>query len=195
MENSINRDSSVKVGDGNKFHGDTAIGKNAKIEKHIHDNSVNYTGNKLDFTSIESVSKYITNNYNEKKVSVWAGVVAIVGLIGDVISVNSILPGTTKAITFIPNFNSVFGWIIFSFCLLLLIVEIYILSAVKHKYDSTCQKCKEQYSIGEKSHPEIREVPAHDGIKKTTIRHYYCKNCDFEKKVPYTETIPYPEND
>ncbi len=190
-----NKDSSVKIGNRNSFGGDTAIGENARIEKHIHDNSINYTGNKIDFTSIENLSKYITNNYNEKKVSLWSVVVAIIGLVGDLISINSIIPGSTKIINFIPKFNLTIGWIIFSICTLLLIVGIYILSAVQHKYNSTCPKCGKHYAIKEKEHPQIREVEAHDGIKRTTTRHYYCKHCDFEKKVPHTETIPYEEED
>ena len=188
-----NKNSSVKIGDGNNFGGDTVIGEGAKMEKHIHDNSISYTGNKLDFTSIENISKYITNNYNEKKVSAWAGVIAIVGLLGDFVSINSILPNSTQIINFIPKFNQTLGWIIFSICSVLLIGGIYILSAVKHKYDSTCPKCKKHYSIKEKSHPQVREVKAHDGIKRTTTRNYYCENCDFEKEVPYTETISYEQ--
>ncbi len=190
-----NKNSSVKIGDGNNFRGDTVIGEGAKMEKHIHDNSISYTGNKLDFTLIENLSKYMTNNYNEQKVSLWAGALAIIGLLGDFISINSILPNTIKMINFMPKFNSTVGWIIFIACSILLIVGFYILSAVKHKYDSTCPKCKEHYSIMEKEHPQVREVESHDGIKKTTTRYYYCKNqnCDFEKKVPYTETIPYDD--
>lgn len=191
MEKSTNKGSSVKIGDKNIFGGDTAIGENARIEKHIHDNSISYSGNKLDITSIENLSKYITNNYNERKVSLWSGLIAIIGLIGDLISINSILPGSTKLINFIPKLNLTLGWIIFSICLLLFIGGIYILSAVQHKYNSTCPKCKKHYAIKEKSNPQIREVKAHDGIKRTITRHYYCENCDFEKTVPYTETIPY----
>ena len=48
--------------------------------------------------------------------------------------------------------------------------------------------------IREKSNPEVREVKAHDGIKRTTTCHYFCENCYFEKKVPHTETIPYENN-
>mgnify|MGYP001587402895 CR=1 FL=1 len=191
MEKLANKDSSIRIGDSNTFGGDTAIGENAKIEKHIHDNSINYTNNKLDITFIENLSKYITNNYNERKVSLWSGIVAIIGLIGDLISINSILPESTQIINFIPKFNSTLGWIIFFICTLLLIGGIYVLSAVQYKYNSTCPKCKKHYAIKEKSNPEVREVKTYDGIKRTTTRHYFCENCDFEKKVPHTETIPY----
>src|SRR3989344_5939113 len=88
----VNKNSSIKIGNENTFGGDTAIGENARIEKHIHDSSINYSGNKLDITSIESLSKYITNNHNERKVSIWSGILTIIGLIGDLISINSILP-------------------------------------------------------------------------------------------------------
>ena len=188
-----NRDSSIKIGGRNSFGGDTAIGENARIEKHIHDNSISYVGNKVDFTSIESISKYITNNYNERKVSLWAGVVAILGLLGDIVSINSILPSNVNIISFIPRFNQVIGWIIFSICCLMLIGGIYILSAIKHKYDSTCPKCSTHYAVYEKDNPDIREVEAHDGVKRTVTRHYRCKNCDFEKDRKFTETIPYEE--
>lgn len=137
----------------------------------------------------------ITNNYNEKKASLWAGILAIVGLLGDLVSINSILPNSTKIINFMPKFNSTLGWILFVAFSILLIGGIYVLSAVKHKYDSTCPKCGEHYAIKEKDHPQVREVRAHDGVKRTTTRHYYCKHCDFEKKVPHTETIPYEDKD
>jgi glutaredoxin len=74
-----------------------------------------------------------------------------------------------------------------------LIAGIYVLSVIKYKYESTCPRCKKHYAIGEKENPQIREVEAHDGIKRTTTHHYFCKYCDFEKKVPHTETIPYEE--
>ncbi len=99
------KDSSIKIGDKNNFGGDTAIGENARIEKHIHDNSINYIGNKLNISSLESISKYITNNYNEKKVGLWAGISSAIGLIGDLISINSILPNNIKLINFIPKCN------------------------------------------------------------------------------------------
>jgi|SRR3989344_195653 len=191
MDKSRNRDSSVKIGDKNTFGGDTAIGENARIEKHIHDNSINYSGNKLDITSIESLSKYITNNHNERKVSIWSGILTIIGLIGDLISINSILPEGVKVISFIPKFNPTLGWVIFSIFFLLLIGGIYFLSAVQYKYNSTCPGCKKHYAMKEKDNPQIREVKAHDGIKRTITRYYYCQNCGFEQTVPHTETIPY----
>jgi hypothetical protein len=186
--------SSVKIGDGNNFGGDTAIGENARIEKHIHDNSIRYIGNKSDFTSIESLSKYITTNYNEKKVSVWAGILAIIGLLGDFISINSILPKSINLITFIPRFNSTWAWAIFSLCIILLLGGIYVLSAVKYKYDSTCPKCQKHYSMKETAHPQVREVKAQDGLKRTTVRTFRCQSCGHEEKNLYTETIPYEED-
>ena len=187
----VSKDSSINIGNRNNFGGDTAIGENARIEKHIHDNSINYTGDRLDLTSIENFSKNITNNYDEKKVSLWAGILAGIGLIGDTISINSVLPSGTKIINFIPKFNLTFGWIIFSVCLLFLIVGIWVISAIKYKYDSTCPKCSKHYAMKESKNPAIREVRAYDGIKRTTTRNYKCKYCSYEKEASHTETIPY----
>ncbi|GEM_PF-3927206 len=193
MDKSINKNSSINIGNKNLFGGDTAIGENARIEKHIHDNSINYSGNKLDITSIESISKYITNNYNERKVSIWSGIIAIIGLIGDAISINSLFSGSFKVIGFIPKFNLTLGWIIFSICFLLFVGGLYVLAAIFYKYNSTCPKCKKHYAIKEKRNPHIREVKAHEGIKRTVTRHYYCENCDYEKTSTNTETIPYED--
>lgn len=186
-----NEDYSIKIGNSNNFRGDTAIGENAKIEKHIHDNSINHTDNKLDLNLIENISKHITNNYNERKASLLGGILTVIGLLGDLISINSILPVGVKIISFIPKFNLKLGWIIISLCSLLLIVGIIVLSAINHKYNTTCPKCHKIYAMDEAYHPQVREVKAHDGVKRTVIRNFICKYCSYKKEFLNTETIPY----
>ncbi len=69
------------------------------------------------------------------------------------------------------------------------------MSAIRYKYDSACPKCGKHYAMQESTKPRIREVKAHDGIKKTTFRKYRCKHCGYEDEIPYAETISYEDQD
>lgn len=194
---SNNYNSSVKIGDKNRFQGDTAIGDNARIIKNkiINDNSIKYHGDKIDVSNIESLSLFITSRFDEKKATIWSILSGLGGLVGILLFINSFMTGELKLISYFPKFSyniGLTGTIISS---IFLIGGLIIFSAINYKYESQCPKCEKHYSIREVGTPKVREVDARDGTKRTTTRFYKCDNCDFTDKKSKTETIPYDDDD
>ncbi len=189
------RDSSIRIGSKNKFQGDTVIGDHAKIvkKKIVHDSSINYPIGKIDVTNLEKSSIWIINKYGEKKPIV-VGVISMSTSIITILSgLNSLLENN-KLISWFPSWLTIpsnYAIYVLIVGFVLLSFGAYLLSLVHYKYDSQCLKCKKHYAMREVGTPNVREVKALDGIKRTTTREHKCRYCSFFKKTAHIETVPY----
>ncbi|PIU62161.1 hypothetical protein COS83_02895 [archaeon CG07_land_8_20_14_0_80_38_8] len=174
-----------------------AIGKNIKqninvdYKNIVKTNDVKYPTSKVNVANLEKFSKWIINKYGERKPIIVGGILALLGLSGILFSLNSI---SDIFFSFLPSWFKAPSDIAVPFIVISVIIfglGCYLLSLIQYKYESKCPKCNTFYALEEIGVPAVRQVKAHDGVKKTTTRHYKCKFCDFTKSEPFTETIPY----
>ena len=191
MSKRKSEDSSINIGDGNTFR-ETVIGKYAKIEKHIQqDKSVTYSENKTNFTIIENCSIKLIEKCGEKKPLIFGVVSSISGIITIVVGFNSFLKDINNLSYTGSSIFNLFANKSIIIGLFLLIIGLCIISLIEYKYKSQCPKCKKYYTFKDFKDPIIREVKAHDGVKKTTTHFLRCNNCKFKDTISNTTTIPF----
>lgn len=182
-------ESSIKIGDGNKFDGDTAIGQGAKIIKDsvVIDNSQNksttYKTKKKDVTILNQFSPYLIEKFGKKKI----GIVGIISLIAGVIT---ILSGI-KSLLFSTNSNSFnvlfieilpaapqnFGVLIFMIGVILLILGLFLLQVLNYHNYTRCERCNKDFAYQEIGTPRTEETKTRWGYNEITTRTLQCRFC------------------
>jgi hypothetical protein len=169
---SIKNISSPKVKKSSHINtGDINYG-NITHQEIVTDNSKTYKIDKEDTQFIESLSVWLLNKYDEKKLKVSGIISAILGAITTFDAFFSSLP----TFSWLPRFHDSNG-IVLILGISLVFVGSFLLKIVNYKYESRCDNCEKPYALAEIEDPEVKEIEAHDGIRQTITRTYKCREC------------------
>lgn len=205
-------DSSIRIGKGNKFEGDTAIGKNATISKNTEYNksphfekskienvNINYgtqnrksTVYKGDIQNVflyEIFSPILIKKYGERKLGITGIISLVVGIIQLLIWMNSFT--STKIFGYLPKVSENLGQWFLWIGIIFFVVGAFLIGVLVYFRESKCKKCGRLFAYYECERPDVEEVKAHDGIHITTERKYECKYCGDKQVIPETEIKEY----
>lgn len=187
-KNELTKDSNYTL-TNNKFENNRDIHIGDKIHQEINDNSVSYELEISDVNNIESLSKYLTGKFGDTNV----GIIGIISLISGTITIFSSLNsffGIT-AFKIIPLFSQRIGGILFAFGFIFLLLGSILLNALRYKQETKCRECGTDYAYRDYKNPLVREVEAHEGVRKNITRFLECKNCGDNIEKKYSKLIPY----
>ena len=174
--------SSVNIGDGNKFEKDTAIGSGATIIKDstiihnsnlIHDNTLRYEVPSNENILIENIAKLLINNLGLKKSAILDVVIFLIGGLG-----------------FFSNYFFTSGYTTFFIIgVVLLIVGIFIAYSLFYYKNSICEKCGKEFAYREYK-PRFREdVSDQDVTHRKEKAYFKCKFCGHKTERTYFDKI------
>jgi hypothetical protein len=156
---------------------------NAPVNNQVitNDNSSTYDIDKKDTELIEQLSRYLIDHFGEKKITIGAIVLFLLGGVQVSFGFNfDVLPKVpTNFIT-----PLLYSGIVF------LIGGAVLWGLVQYKYDSRCVNCKTFYSMKEVGEPKAKEVSTKNGVRRTVTRHYKCENCGNEANQKFNEFVP-----
>ncbi|MBI2572364.1 hypothetical protein HYV86_00735 [Candidatus Woesearchaeota archaeon] len=158
------------------------------------DNSKVYHIDRVDNSFIEKSSIKIINKYGEKKPKIYGYISLLASLVTIATGIPSLLTKDNIFISpvgWLAIFPQNFGIPLIGVGFVLLVVGIFLISIVDHKYDSMCPKCKRHYSKIELEDPVVRDVEVKGGIRRTTSTKFGCKHedCDYKDTIKKNKFI------
>ncbi len=192
-KNEIKKESTHNLS-GSKFSNVGKLHIGDKINQEIHDNSINYEVDMEDIKNIETLSKYLTSHFNEKKITLWGVISVLIGILSVLSSIKTLLPSIFNYV-WLPLLPGNLSFFLIGLGIILIALGFLILNALHYKHSTKCLKCKKEYAYKPSKPSTVRDVSTKEGlIKRKTTKYYKCRYCEDEIEGVSNETIDPSEN-
>lgn len=182
-------ESSIKIGDGNKFDGDTAIGQGAKIIKDsiVIDKSQNktttYKIKKKDVTILNQFSPYLIERFGKEKIGITGLIGLVAGLVTILSGIKSLLFSSNSKlfnilfVEILPTVPQDYGILIFTIGVILFIFGLFLLQVISFHDYTHCERCDKDFAYKEIGNPKTVETKTRWGYNEVTTRTFQCQYC------------------